>query len=74
MTLAEVRERVRRDWRASRGEAINEQFYDKLRKQYTVIIEHAPAADDSSDAEQAAVASRSVALLSRQGPVPGGTP
>ena len=43
--LADVRERVAQDWKADRGEELNEQFYANLRDQYTVVIEE-PEQDD----------------------------
>ena len=49
--FAEVRERVTRDWKADRGEELNEQFYASLREQYTVVIEK-PDQDDTVAAAQ----------------------
>ena len=43
--FAEVRERVTQDWKADRGEELNEQFYASLRDRYTIVIE-APAVGD----------------------------
>ena len=70
-TLAEVRERVTQDWKASRGDEINNQFYDKLREQYTVIIEQPKnsqgddAQGDSSQARKSAVEEGRVVALTR---------
>mgnify|MGYP001818299132 FL=1 len=49
--FAEVRERVTQDWKADRGEELNEQFYASLREQYTVVIEK-PEQDDTVAAAQ----------------------
>lgn len=43
--FAEVRERVVQDWKTEKGEALNKQFYDSLREQYTIVIEE-PTDDD----------------------------
>ena len=37
--LAEVREAVQREWLAARRKAVNEQFYQRLRARYTVVVE-----------------------------------
>jgi hypothetical protein len=37
--FADVRERVTQDWKADRGEELNEQFYANLRDSYTIVIE-----------------------------------
>ena len=37
--LAEVRDRVTRDWETEKGIELNKKFYDSLREQYTIIIE-----------------------------------
>jgi hypothetical protein len=37
--FAEVRERVTQDWKAERGEELNEKFYANLRDSYTIVIE-----------------------------------
>jgi hypothetical protein len=42
----EVRERVMLDWETEKGIELNEQFYDSLREQYTIIIEE-PAVDNN---------------------------
>jgi hypothetical protein len=44
--LAEVREAVQREWFAARRKAMNEQFYQRLRARYTVIVEQPQAASD----------------------------
>ena len=38
-TFAEVRKRVLQDWESEKSEALNQQFYDSLRDQYTIVIE-----------------------------------
>jgi hypothetical protein len=43
--FAELRERVTQDWKAERGEELNEKFYASLRDRYTIVIE-APAVGD----------------------------
>ena len=43
--FAELRERVTLDWKAERGEELNEKFYASLRDRYTIVIE-APAVGD----------------------------
>jgi len=43
--FAELRERVTLDWKAERGEELNEKFYASLRDRYTIVIE-APAVVD----------------------------
>jgi len=37
--FAELRERVTLDWKADRGEELNEKFYANLRDRYTIVIE-----------------------------------
>ena len=37
--LAEVRDEVMREWREARRRATNEEFYQKLRERYTVLVE-----------------------------------
>jgi peptidyl-prolyl cis-trans isomerase C len=37
--FAEVREQVEEEWTADRSEELNEQFYVRLREQYTIVIE-----------------------------------
>ncbi len=37
--FAEVRERVTLDWETTKGNELNEKFYNNLRDQYTIIIE-----------------------------------
>mgnify|MGYP001820023992 CR=1 FL=1 len=49
--FAEVRERVTQDWKADRGEELNEQFYASLRDRYTIVIE-APEQDGTVAAAQ----------------------
>jgi hypothetical protein len=44
--LAEVREAVQREWFTARRKAINEQFYQRLRARYTVIVEQPAATGD----------------------------
>lgn len=46
--FAEVRERVIRDWTATRSEELNEQFYANLRDQYSIIVEAPPIGDKVS--------------------------
>ena len=60
--LAEVRKRVQQDWKASRSEEINEQFYDTLREQYTVIIEQPAAEGDSSQTGQGLIKEARIAV------------
>ena len=44
--LVEVREAVQREWLAARRKAVNEQFYQRLRERYTVVVEQPQAASD----------------------------
>jgi hypothetical protein len=44
--LAEVRQAVQREWLATRRKEVNEQFYQRLRARYTVIVEQPQAAGD----------------------------
>jgi PPIC-type PPIASE domain len=44
--LEEVRQAVQREWFAARRKAMNEQFYQRLRARYTVIVEQPQAASD----------------------------
>jgi hypothetical protein len=44
LALAEVREAVQREWFAARRKAVNEQFYQRLRARYTVVVEQPQAA------------------------------
>jgi peptidyl-prolyl cis-trans isomerase C len=44
--LAEVRQAVQREWFAARRKAVNEQFYQRLRARYTVVVEPPQAASD----------------------------
>jgi len=37
--FAEVRERVTEDWKADKGEELNEKFYARLRDRYTIVVE-----------------------------------
>ncbi len=43
--FAEVQERVTQDWKAERGEELNEKFYANLRDSYTIVIEESTEAD-----------------------------
>jgi hypothetical protein len=45
--LAEVWQAVQREWFAARRKAVNEQFYQRLRARYTVVVEQPAAASDS---------------------------
>jgi hypothetical protein len=45
--FVELRERVTQDWKAERGEELNQKFYANLREQYTVVIE-APEQDNAT--------------------------
>lgn len=51
--LADVRERVLRDWTADKSETLGKKFYADLREQYTVIIEQADLEEGASSMEQA---------------------
>jgi hypothetical protein len=42
--LAEVRQAVQREWLAARRKEVNEQFYQRLRARYTVVVEQPHAA------------------------------
>jgi hypothetical protein len=44
--LAEVREAVQREWFAARRKAVHEQFYQRLRARYTVVVEPPAATSD----------------------------
>jgi hypothetical protein len=44
--LAEVREAVQRAWFAARRKAVQEQFYQRLRARYTVVVEQPQATSD----------------------------
>jgi len=44
--LAEVRQAVQREWLAARRKDVNEQFYQRLRARYTVVVEQPQAASD----------------------------
>jgi hypothetical protein len=44
--LAEVRQAVQREWLAARRTAVHEQFYQRLRARYTVVVEQPQAARD----------------------------
>ena len=46
MRFDNVRQRVTLDWETEKGIELNEQFYESLREQYTIIIEE-PAVDDN---------------------------
>jgi hypothetical protein len=52
--LAEVREAVQREWFAARRKAVNEQFYQRLRARYTVIVEQPHATSDHTPTSAAA--------------------
>ena len=52
--LAEVREAVQRAWFAARRKAVHEQFYQRLRARYTVVVEQPPAASDHGSTGAAA--------------------
>jgi hypothetical protein len=45
-TLAEVRPAVQREWLAARRKEVHEQFYQRLRARYTVVVEQPQAASD----------------------------
>jgi hypothetical protein len=53
-TLAEVREAVQREWFVARRKAVNEQFYQRLRARYTVVVEQPQAASDRAPTGAAA--------------------
>jgi hypothetical protein len=44
--LDEVRQAVQREWLTARRKEVNEQFYQRLRARYTVVVEQPQAADD----------------------------
>jgi hypothetical protein len=44
--LAEVRQAVQREWLAARRMTVNEQFYQRLRARYTVVVEQPQTASD----------------------------
>ncbi len=46
IVFEDVRQRVTLDWETEKGIELNEQFYESLREQYTIVIEE-PAVDDS---------------------------
>ena len=46
IVLEDVHERVTLDWETEKGIELNQQFYESLREQYTIIIEQ-PAVDDN---------------------------
>jgi hypothetical protein len=52
--LAEVREAVQHEWLAARRKAVHEQFYQRLRARYTVIVEQPHAASDHAPTGAAA--------------------
>jgi hypothetical protein len=52
--LAEVRQAVQREWLAARRKAVNEQFYQRLRARYTVVVEQPQAAGDNVPTDAAA--------------------
>ena len=43
--FAEVRDRVAGDWKADKGEELNEKFYASLRDRYTIVVESSPSTD-----------------------------
>jgi hypothetical protein len=62
--FAEVRDRVAQDWKTDKGEELNQEFYDKLREQYSVVIEEpASADDDSSQLDQARADGQPIAAV-----------
>jgi len=46
IVFEDVRQRVTLDWETEKGIELNEQFYESLREQYTIVIEE-PAVDDT---------------------------
>jgi hypothetical protein len=52
--LAEVRQAVQREWLAARRKDVNEQFYQRLRARYTVVVEQPQAAGDNAPTGAAA--------------------
>ena len=52
--FAELRERVTRDWKAEKGEELNEKFYANLRKRYTIVIEAPEQGDNAAAAQEPA--------------------
>ena len=62
--FAEVRERVEQEWKSDKGEELNEQFYESLREQYSVVIEEPPqAGDDSTQGNEGSANKESLAAL-----------
>ncbi|MEA3302319.1 MAG: peptidylprolyl isomerase [Pseudomonadota bacterium] len=62
--FAEVRERVEQEWKSDKGEELNEQFYESLREQYSVVIEEPLKSDeDSSQGNEDLLNNDSVAAL-----------
>ena len=66
--FAEVRERVEQEWKSDKGEELNEQFYESLREQYSVVIEEPLKADDDTAQGSEAPANRE-SLAALQEPV-----
>ena len=65
--FAEVRERVEQEWKSDKSEELNEQFYENLREQYSVVIEEpVKAGDDSSQSSENLVNNESLAVLQEQ--------
>ena len=52
--FAEVRERVEQDWKADKGEELNENFYASLREQYIIVIEEPEQEDKLVTVEEPA--------------------
>ena len=62
--FADVRERVEQEWKSDKGEELNEQFYESLREQYTVVIEEPlKEGDDSTQGNQGSAIKESLAAL-----------
>jgi parvulin-like peptidyl-prolyl isomerase len=52
--LDEIRQAVQREWLTARRKELNEQFYQRLRSRYTVVVEQPQAASDNKPADAAA--------------------
>ena len=52
--FADALERVTQDWRAEKGEELNEQFYATLRDTYTVVIEQPVVGEKVAVAQESA--------------------
>ena len=62
--FSEVRERVEQEWKSDKSEELNEQFYENLRGQYSVVIEEQPkAGDDNAQGSEGTVNKESLAAL-----------